>query len=263
MNDSEPQRILIIEDEDFFLSLIVEILGDYGFDLMTAKNGEEGLVRAREGQPDLILLDILMPKMDGFAVCARLKSDPATRNIPIVFLTSLTDTEQKLRAFQLGGVDYITKPFEPREVLARVILHLDQYRLCQRLKQRLEAYERAGLASPDMDKSPAEQAKSLVRISSYLRENIAHTPNLDELARIGATNRTSLNHDFQRLYGMSVFEWLREQRLMHAAYLLRTTERQVLDIAQSVGYTSHGGFIAAFRLRFSATPREYRASEVH
>ena len=80
------------------------------------------------------------------------------------------------------------------------------------------------------------------------------------MARIAATNRTTLNHDFQRLYGMSVFDWLREQRLRRAALLLKASERTVLEIALGVGYTSHAGFTAAFRLRFGVSPREYRAS---
>jgi len=260
MSESEPQRILIVEDEPINLLIILETLGDYGFDLATAQNGEEALRKVREECPDLILLDVVMPGQDGFAVCARLKSDPATRDIPIIFLTGLTDTEQKLKAFQLGGVDYITKPFASREVLARVVLHLDQHRLYQRLQQRLEAYERAGLAVPDNTQPAAEHARSLAKVSQYLRENLASTPNLDELARIAATNRTSLNQDFQRLYCMSVFDWLREQRLLRAAVLLKTTERTILDIAQSVGYTSHAGFTAAFGQRFDVSPREYRAS---
>ena len=260
MSESAPQRILIVEDEAINLLIILDALGDYGFDLITAQNGEQALLRAREALPDLILLDILLPGLDGFGVCAQLKSAATTRNIPIIFLTALTDTEQKLRAFRLGGVDYITKPFASGEVLARVILHLDQHRLYRRLQQRLEAYERAGTEVHEQAGLPAERASSLVKVSNYLRDNLATTPNLDELARIAATNRTTLNHDFQRLYGMSVFDWLREQRLRRAALLLKASERTVLEIALGVGYTSHAGFTAAFRLRFGVSPREYRAS---
>jgi CheY-like chemotaxis protein len=262
MNASEPQRILIVDDEIINLFAIVEALGGYGFDLVTAQNGDEALISARERRPDLILLDILMPGMDGFEACAQLKSDSETRDIPIIFLTGITETEQKLRAFQLGGVDYITKPFESREVLARVILHLDQHSLYLRLQQRLEAYEQAGLALPDDTALPADRAGSLAKVSNYLRENLAATPNLDELARIAATNRTTLNQDFQRLYCMSVFDWLREQRLLRAALLLRTTDRSVLDIANSVGYASHAGFTAAFRQRFGVSPKECRSTDV-
>ena len=107
MDKTEPGRILIVDDEILNIEIIHETLVDYGFYLMTAQNGVDALIIAREGQPDLILLDIMMPGMDGFAVCAQLKSEPATRNIPIIFLSALIETEQKLRAFKLGGVDYI------------------------------------------------------------------------------------------------------------------------------------------------------------
>jgi DNA-binding response OmpR family regulator len=159
MRINDPQRILIVDDEAHNLRLAVETLRDFGFDLMTARNGEDGLFTAREGRPELILLDILMPGLDGFGVCSLLKSEPSTRGIPVVFLTGQTDTEQKLRAFQVGGVDYITKPFDAREVLARVVLHLDQHRLSQHLQHRLEAFEQA--AKPLDEPSPAERSLGL------------------------------------------------------------------------------------------------------
>ncbi len=258
MDKTEPGRILIVDDEILNIEIIHETLVDYGFYLMTAQNGVDALIIAREGQPDLILLDIMMPGMDGFAVCAQLKSEPATRNIPIIFLSALIETEQKLRAFKLGGVDYITKPFEPREVMARVMLHLDQHHLCQCLQQRLEAYEPAGQAIPNT--AATELARSVVMVSNYLLENLACNPSLDELARIAATNRSSLNHEFQKFYCMSVFDWLREQRLLRATLLLRTTRLPIRFIAKSVGYISHAGFTTAFHRRFGISPRECRSS---
>lgn len=260
MSDNPTQSILIVEDEPINQSLIIEALSDYGFNLLTAENGKEGLALASAHQPDLILLDIRMPGMDGFEVCTRLKSDESTVSIPVIFLTALTDTDKKLRAFQLGGVDYITKPYASEEVRARVMLQLDQHRLLQRLQQRLEAYESVEASDTGLT-DQTEQAKSLTIVSQYLQENLGNTPNLDDLARIGATNRTSLNHDFQKMYGMTVFDWLREQRLMKAAQLLRTTELSVNEVASRVGYASHAGFTAAFRQRFDISPREYRTSQ--
>jgi len=261
VDKTEPGRILIVDDEILNIEIIHETLVDYGFYLMTAQNGVDALIIAREGQPDLILLDIMMPGMDGFAVCAQLKSEPATRNIPIIFLSALIETEQKLRAFKLGGVDYITKPFEPREVMARVMLHLDQHRLCQCLQQRLEAYGPAGPAIPNTTPPAAtELSRSVITVSDYLLENLACNPSLDELARIAATNRSSLNHEFQKFYCMSVFDWLREQRLLRATLLLRTTQLPILSIANRVGYISHAGFTTAFHRRFGISPRECRSS---
>ena len=88
-----------------------------------ALNGADGLLSAQYGQPDLILLDIKMPGQDGFSVCRQLKSNTCTQSIPVIFFTALNVLEDKLSAFQLGAVDYITKPFDVREVMARVLLH--------------------------------------------------------------------------------------------------------------------------------------------
>ena len=96
---------------------------------MTALNGADGLLSAQYGQPDLILLDIKMPGQDGFSVCRQLKSNTCTQSIPVIFFTALNVLEDKLSAFQLGAVDYITKPFDVREVMARVLLHCDQYKI--------------------------------------------------------------------------------------------------------------------------------------
>lgn len=162
-----------------------------------------------------------------------LKSDPVTRAIPVVFLTGLADTQQKLRAFQTGGVDYITKPFDAREVLARVVLHLDQHRLRRHLQQRLEAYEQA--AGPSVEPSPAKRSLGLQRVAEYMLEHLTVDPSLDELARLAYSNRTSLNRDFQSTYGKTPFDWLREQRLLCAAELLRGTNLSVAAVAERVG----------------------------
>jgi len=262
MNNSEPLRILIVDDERINIEIIIEAFSDCGFHLMSAVNGEEALIKAREGQPNLILLDIMMPNLDGFGVCAILKSQIATQNIPVIFLTALTTTEQKLRGFQLGGVDYITKPFDPRELLARVNLHIDQHRLQKDLQQRLKAYERAEPSPTSANFLSTEQDPPLHKVRNYLLENLASSLNLDQLARIAATNRTTLNQEFQKHYSMSVFDWLREQRLLKAALLLRTSNESVLDIARNVGYTSHAGFTTSFHQRFGVSPRDYRSSFV-
>jgi CheY-like chemotaxis protein/AraC-like DNA-binding protein len=263
---NETLRILIVDDEPVNIRLLVETLRDYGFDLLTALDGQAGLLSAREGLPDLILLDIRMPGLDGFAVCARLKADPVTRDIPVLFLTALTDTEQKLHAFQLGAIDYITKPFDAREVLARVLLHLQQDRLRRNLEQRLAALGRAGSPligeqAAETPQTPAQMVRGIERVVQQLRDHLDQTPTLDELARLACSNRRALNEEFQAAYSMSVFDWLREQRLSQAAHLLRTTDTQVLQIAGRVGFTSHGGFSKAFRERFGVSPAEYRQSE--
>ncbi|SAL27746.1 sigma-54-dependent Fis family transcriptional regulator [Caballeronia humi] len=132
--------ILVVEDIPANLSILLDLLSANGFSVSVAEDGESALEEIEYATPDLILLDVMMPGLDGFATCARLKSNPATRDIPVIFMSALTDTVDKVKGLELGAVDYITKPFQHEEVLARVGTHLEIKRLAARLgesEQRL------------------------------------------------------------------------------------------------------------------------------
>src|SRR5512144_678734 len=111
-------RILIVDDTPTNVKLLADLLSVNGFAVLTADSGRDALARAAVDSPDLILLDIMMPDLDGFTVCERLKANAALQDVPVIFLTALYETLDKVRAFSVGGVDYLTKPFEPRELLA-------------------------------------------------------------------------------------------------------------------------------------------------
>ena len=132
----EGQNLLIIDDEPVNLNIASGYLQRNGLEVLMASGGEEGIGIARERQPDLILLDVMMPGVDGFETCHRLKKDPTTQDIPILFLSSLTDLDDKLKGFALGGLDYIAKPIEEAELLARVSTHLHIRRLQQELEEK-------------------------------------------------------------------------------------------------------------------------------
>lgn len=125
----EKENILIVDDTPENLTVLREMLADQGYRVRPALNGEIALKAVRTNLPDLILLDILMPEMDGYEVCNILKSSEATRQVPIIFISALTEKENILRAFQAGGVDYISKPFQAEEVIARVRTHLELQRV--------------------------------------------------------------------------------------------------------------------------------------
>lgn len=112
--------ILIVDDEPANLGILVDILKDTGINVSVALNGEKGIEQAETVRPDLILLDIMMPGIDGFETCRRLKQNDATRDIPVIFLTALSDTDQVVKGFEAGAVDYITKPFRQMEILVRI-----------------------------------------------------------------------------------------------------------------------------------------------
>ena len=128
MND-EKTTILIVDDNPENLDVLFDLLSGKGFELLFAIDGASALQRAEIAELDLILLDIMMPGMDGFEVCRRLQANAATCRIPIVFMTALTDTANKIKGFEAGAVDYITKPIEAEEVLVRVNTHLKMQRL--------------------------------------------------------------------------------------------------------------------------------------
>ncbi|MEW8492500.1 MAG: HD domain-containing phosphohydrolase [Candidatus Thiodiazotropha taylori] len=124
MPDSMKPRVLVVDDERFYIDLLVEMLSD-SYQVQLAKNGQQALRRsASQNRPDLILLDVIMPDMDGYQVCEQLKSNVLTRNIPVIFLTSKSDAQDELRGLELGAVDYIAKPINPAVLKTRVATHV-------------------------------------------------------------------------------------------------------------------------------------------
>ncbi|MCA9719109.1 MAG: hybrid sensor histidine kinase/response regulator [Myxococcales bacterium] len=125
MSDASPPTVLLVDDTPENIGLLLRELELGGMRVLVALDGLEALEVATRAEPDVILLDVMMPRLDGYETCRRLKAMPRTRPIPVLFMTALTDTEAKLRGFAAGGVDYITKPFDREEVRVRVATHLE------------------------------------------------------------------------------------------------------------------------------------------
>ncbi|MEC4985266.1 MAG: adenylate/guanylate cyclase domain-containing protein [Oscillatoria sp. PMC 1068.18] len=130
------ENILVVDDHPVNLKLLTELLSEQGYHVRVAPNGKLALQSVQANFPDLIILDLIMPEMDGYQVCKQLKANPETEHIPVIFLTAVNEAIDKVKAFTLGGVDYITKPFEEEEVLARVENHLRLRSLQLELEQR-------------------------------------------------------------------------------------------------------------------------------
>ncbi len=133
MND-EKYRLLLVDDVPNNIMVAGNILRKVNYSIVFATNGQEALNRVKKNDFDLILLDIMMPEMDGFEVCRRLKNDPRTRDIPIIFLTAKMDTESIVEAYDVGGQDFVTKPFNETELLARIKVHLELSKSHEKLK---------------------------------------------------------------------------------------------------------------------------------
>ena len=149
----EGALILIVDDTPANLQLLGSLLGKEGYRVAAAAGGSQALAIAARSVPDLVLLDIMMPEMDGFEVCANLKADPITAHIPVIFLSAKTSARDKVRGFEVGGEDYVTKPFDTREVVARVRTHLQ-------LKFAMERIQRY---NDDLEVLLAERTRELVR----------------------------------------------------------------------------------------------------
>lgn len=140
-SEEEKATILIVDDNEMTLQVLTHYLKGFGFKILGTQNGEEALQQASENQPDLILLDIIFPGIDGFEICRRLKRDQKTKEIPVIFMTALSDTSDKVKAFEAGAADYIMKPHHYAEVITRVNTHLT-LRTLQRQLQKQKAQKR-------------------------------------------------------------------------------------------------------------------------
>lgn len=192
--------VLMVDDTPANLGVLYEVLSAAGYSVLVAEDGESALERAAYAQPDLILLDVMMPGIDGFETCRRLKEQPETQAIPIIFMSALSDTVDKVRGLQLGAVDYITKPFQHEEVLARVHTHLTLQQLKRTLAER-EA-RLSALVTSAMDAILTFDAEGLITLFNPAAETIFACDAAEALGRslndFLAEPLRQVVHDYQR-----------------------------------------------------------------
>ncbi len=231
-SEMDTPVILIVDDNPANLGIIVDYLEEYGFTILVARNGESGLDKARYAQPDLILLDVMMPDIDGFETCQRLKSDSQTQDIPVIFMTALHETQHKVRAFEAGAVDYVTKPLHQEEVLARVTTHLKIRDLTRNLQHTNRQLSKV---NADKDKLFAILAHDLRGAFSPLMlsaEVLARHSGALNMAQVTKTSQ-SIYHSVQQIYNLleNLLQWAQMQ-LGHLDY-----EPLFLDFSQTVERT--------------------------
>ncbi|TFZ01211.1 response regulator [Ramlibacter rhizophilus] len=145
LDRDRAEVVLIVDDVPDNLAMLHDALDESGYTVLVATSGEAALQRAAQALPDVVLLDAMMPGLDGFEVARRLKAQPSTAHIPILFMTGLTETEHLVAALAAGGVDYVTKPIKPKEVLARMAVHLRGARLARQTRNALDAFGYASI----------------------------------------------------------------------------------------------------------------------
>ena len=242
--------VLLIDDSVADLRLLMDMMSLRDLRVSVALSGERGLQQAILLKPSLVLMDVRMPGMDGIATCRELKAHPLLCATPVIFLTAANDLIERLAGFAAGAVDYIGKPFEVQEVLARVGVHL---------QRTVVPFEPTAEASSAVCGEAAMDMRLMLAAQQILRETIANPPSLDRLARLVGTNRRRLNEAFQALCGQPVFGWLREERMRQANREITVTQMPFSVISDALGFSTPANFSKAFRQRFGCSPSEMRA----
>jgi len=236
--------ILAVDDEASNLQLLRQILQDH-YRLLFAKDGARALELARSEQPDLVLLDVMMPGMSGYEVCAALKANPATASVPVMFVTALTETADEVEGFEAGAVDYITKPVSPPVVRARVRTHLSLVRMEELRASRLEIVQRLGLAAEYKDN---ETGLHVIRMSHFSRilgiaagmneleaDDLLHAAPMHDVGKIGIPDRI-----LQKPGPLDADEWtIMKSHVTIGAEIIGEHDGGMLALARQIALTHH------------------------
>lgn len=256
-NETRASTILIVDDNPRNLSVAVDSLSEIGATVIIARSGQSGLKRARYAEPDLILLDILMPEMDGFEVCQQLKQDTKTSAIPVIFMTALSDTVNKVKGLRAGGIDYVTKPFNVEELLARVTNHLNTQNIIQAFKTRNQALQK--LVPDDSWVQPSALPQSnLQRAMRYIQMHLGENITLEAIASELGMSQYYFCRWFKQSVGTSPYQYVLQQRVERAKILLQRQELSPAEVALDCGFNSQSHLIHHFKKQVGMTPKQYQ-----
>lgn len=243
-------QILFIEHSSAEQDLFLAALADFDFDVAVASNGEHGYALAQTWVPDLIILNVDLPGMDGLACCRLLQANPVTRKIPVIFLSETCAPRDRVAGLEAGAVDYMGQPFYLDELTSRIRIHLA---LSNPLPQQHPSFAD--------DTRPFDGEDVLIIATQRLiSSNLHSVPPLSEIAKQVGTYRERLNEVFKRRTGMSVFEFVRKRRVERSIELLHETTMEVKQVAWLMGFRSAANFATAFRRHTGLTPSAYRNS---
>jgi DNA-binding response OmpR family regulator len=253
----DSSTLLIVEDNADMRSYMREIL-ESNYKIIEAENGEEGIRQALGLFPDIIISDVMMPKMDGFQFCAEIKKDEHTSHIPVILLTAKASGESKIEGLETGADDYLTKPFNNRELQVRINNLIEQRRRLQ------EKFRKEFTVSPKDITVTSIDEQLLQRAIDAVENNISN-PDFDTamMAKEVGISRRLLHTKLKALTGQSTGEFIRTLRLKRAAQLLQKGFGNVTEVAYEVGFQSLSYFAKAFREQFGQSPSHYSSKNVN
>jgi signal transduction histidine kinase/DNA-binding response OmpR family regulator len=253
-SESTKSKVLIVEDNaDMRHYIRSDLERDYS--VQEAMDGDEGLQLARDQLPDLIISDVMMPGMDGFELCEHLKTDERTSHIPVVLLTAKAGQGDKLEGLETGADDYLTKPFDVRELRTRVRNLIDQRRRLRERFRRDVILDPKDITVTSMDERFLQRALDV--IEAHMSEGDF---GVAEFSQAVGMSRASLHNKLRALTGQPASDFIRTQRLIRAAQLLQKRFGNVTEVAFEVGFSNPSYFSECFKKQFGQSPSRYSSS---
>jgi DNA-binding response OmpR family regulator len=254
--ETDKPLILIVEDNADVRNYIKGHL-DKVYRLMEANDGEEGLNKSHENIPDLVISDVMMPKMDGFQLCEKIKTDARTSHIPVILLTAKASGQDKIEGLETGADDYIMKPFDSKELMVRV------KNLIEQRKKIVEHFKNNGLFEVSNLNITSRDKQFISKAIEIINKNIsAENFDVNTLAGEIGLSRVQLHRKLTALIGHPSGDLIRIIRLTKAAKLIQSNFGNISEIAIEVGFNNPANFAKAFRAHFGVSPSEYKKNPV-
>lgn len=248
---ADANKILLVEDNEDLRTYIKGILGNH-YQLLEAIDGEKGLKIAQKEIPDIIISDLMMPKMEGDELCRLLKSDEKTSHIPFIMLTAKATEEDKIKGLAYGADDYLTKPFDKKELQLKIKNTIEQrMRLQQKLQKEL-------ITSPDRENISSKEDRFILKLRDIIVDNLNEADlNISFLCAEMALSRVQLYRKVLALTGLSTSDFIRKIRIQKAAQLLESNWGTISEVAYEVGFNNLSYFTKCFKEFYDQTPSAF------